>query len=390
MPATDKPLAGIRILDFTRVLSGPFATALLADVGAEVIKVEPPGGDDYRHIGPFRDGESGLFALLNRNKRSIVLDLKAPEGVAVARRLAELSDVAIENFRPGVADRLGIGYAGLKAANPGLVYVSVSGFGQGGPLAGQPAYDIVVQAMTGLMAATGAPDGPPVMVGESIADLVTGLFASWAVLVALLERSRTGRGQYVDVAMYDCALSLLPMRIASLLATGTAPGRVGNRHPVSAPFGSFEAADGAIVIAVANNRLFDRLAALIGRPDLPSDERFASDEARGRHEPALRAIIEGWTRSQPAADAVARLAAEGIPAALISGVEAALSSPQAEHRQILAATDHPRLGPGSVLEQPVHFSAHRRGSALPAPALGQHGEEILRTVLGLEREKAGR
>ena len=233
------PLEGIRILDFTRVLAGPLSTALLADLGAEVIKIEPPQGDDYRAIGPMQNGESALFTVMNRNKKSVVLDLKSPEAVALVHAMAAHADVVVENFRPGVAERLGIGAATLQGLNPKLVVVSVSGFGQTGPLAHRPAYDIIVQAMSGLMEATGEPDGAPTLVGEAVSDVVAGLFASWATLAALLQVQRTGQGQHVDVAMFDTTLSFLATSMARYLFTGKPARRVGNRHPLSAPFGVY-------------------------------------------------------------------------------------------------------------------------------------------------------
>ena len=239
-----KPLDGIRVLDFTRVLAGPYCTALLADLGADVLKVESPQGDDYRYIGPFYENElSAVFETVNRGKRSLVLDLSTPAGQELAIRLAQDADVVVENFRPGVVDKLGIGWGRLSPFNAGLVYVSISGFGQGGPNAGRPAYDIIVQAMTGIMTITGDPEGPPTLIGESIADVASGLFASWSVLAALVERTRTGRGRRIDVAMFDAMIALQPLVVTRYLATGIASKRVGNRHAQSAPFGAFKAAE---------------------------------------------------------------------------------------------------------------------------------------------------
>jgi CoA:oxalate CoA-transferase len=280
MTPASTPLDGIRILDFTRVLSGPLSTALLADLGAEVIKIEPPQGDDYRAIGPMQNGESALFTVMNRNKKSMVLDLKSPEAVALVHAMAAHADVVVENFRPGVAERLGIGAARLQALNPKLVVVSVSGFGQTGPLAHRPAYDIIVQAMSGLMEATGEPDGAPTLVGEAVSDVVAGLFASWATLAALLQAQRTGQGQHVDVAMFDTTLSFLATSMARYLFTGKPARRVGNRHPLSAPFGVYRAQDGHFALAVLNKKLFDALAGAMARPELASDPRFATDESR--------------------------------------------------------------------------------------------------------------
>ena len=310
-PLTARPLDGVRILDFTRVLAGPLSTALLADLGAEVVKIEPPQGDDYRAIGPMNNGESALFTVMNRNKQSLVLDLKHPEAVALVHEMAAQADVVVENFRPGVAERLGIGASQLRALNPRLVYVSVSGFGQTGPLAHRPAYDIIVQAMSGLMEATGEPDGAPTVVGEAVSDVVAGLFASWATLAALLQARATGQGQQVDVAMFDTTLSFLATSVARYLFTGRPARRVGNRHPLSAPFGVYRAGDGHFALAVLNNKLFAAALQAMELGSLAGDPRFASDESRSAHEPALREAIEAWAGRHEVAQVVAALDAAG-------------------------------------------------------------------------------
>ena len=300
-------LEGLRVLDFTRVLAGPFCSALLADVGAEVTKVEPPGGDDYRHIGPFKNGESALFMLINRGKKSVVVDLKSNDGAHLIHELAAVSDVVVENYRPGVAKRLGIDYASLSRSNPQLVYASVSGFGQSGPMAERPSYDIIAQALSGMMSVTGDAEGPPMRTGEPMGDLCAGLFAAWGIMVALYARDRNGHGSHVDVAMFDTLLSLLPTSLARLLYAGDRPVRTGNRHPLSSPFGSFEARDGHVIIAVANNALFERLAKAMAMPELVDDPRFVSDQERTRHESMLRGLIESWTRDKGVAEVVAIL-----------------------------------------------------------------------------------
>ncbi|MFI4986037.1 MAG: CaiB/BaiF CoA transferase family protein [Alphaproteobacteria bacterium] len=382
-----RPLAGIRVLDFTRVMAGPFCTALMADLGAEVIKVEPPAGDDYRHIGPSKEGESALFTLANRGKKSIVLDLKTAKGLELAQALAAKSDVVVENFRPGVARKLGIDCETLQAANPRLIYASISGFGQSGPFAERPAYDIIVQAMSGLMEATGEPDGPPTLVGEAIGDLSAGLFASWAVMAALFGRERTGKGQYIDVAMYDALFALLPTSIAQLFVTGKTPTRSGNRHPFSAPFGTYKSRDGHVVIAVLNDRLFQQLCAVIGREDLLQDARYGSDHERSANEPSLRAALEGWTTERDSAELLAILAEHGIPAAPIWNIQQAVSSEHVRQRQLVTDVEHPKLGTIQVMEQPVHFRGRARGKLAPPPGLGQHSESVLRDVLGLASDE---
>lgn len=383
-PVPPSPLTGIKILDFTRVLSGPYCTALLADLGAEIVKVEAPQGDEYRHVGPFRDGESALFQLVNRNKQGLALDMKQPAGREIAKRLALQADVVVENFRPGVAERLGLGADALMAENPKLIHASISGFGQNGPQAELPAFDLVAQAMSGFMALTGEPDGPPMKIGESIGDLAAGLFASWAILAALVERGRTGQGRRLDVAMMDSLIALLPTAAAQWMFGPAPPRRVGNRHPLSTPFGTYRAADGHLVICVLNAPQFARLTACMGLPELAADPRFATDELRTRHEPELRALIEGWLAALPVDEAVARLMQEGVPASAIAEAAEVFAGPQVAARGLLPETTHPRLGAIRTMEQPVHFSGLARGRQRPAPALGEHNAQILTAWLGLE------
>ncbi|UNS95208.1 CoA transferase [Streptomyces tubbatahanensis] len=379
---------GLRVLDLSRVLAGPYCTALLADLGADVVKVEPPGGDDARHLGPFLDGESVYFAQLNRGKRSIVLDLKNADDHAALLRLAARADVLVENFRPGVTRRLGIDHAALRTANPRLVYASISGFGQTGPMREYPAYDLIVQAMSGLMAATGAPGGPPTRVGESVGDLMAGLFASWAVSAALFDRERTGRGRYVDVAMLDSLVSLQVTAMSLLTATGRLPGRVGNRHPVSAPFDTYRTADGLVAVAVASDTVFARFAHLVGRPELPGDPRFSDDTARARHLGEIREITESWSATLTTNDAVKQALDAGVPAAAIRDLAQAVDSEQIRDRGLIGAFDHPVLGRTPFLRQPVHFgevaaTAEERASS--SPGLDEHAAQVMRQWLAEDR-----
>jgi CoA:oxalate CoA-transferase len=371
------PLSTLKVLDFSRVLAGPYCTALLADLGADVIKVEPPAGDDYRHVGPFVNGESALFMSVNRGKRSIVLDLGKPEDLALAHRLASWADVLVENFRPGVADKLGIGPAALAVLNPRLIYCSISGFGQTGPLSRRPAYDIILQAMSGIMSVTGDPAGPPTLIGESIADVTAGLFGSWAIMAALHERQHTHRGRHIDLAMYDAMVALQPLVVARYGASGQAPGRVGNRHPISAPFGAFKARDGLIMLAVLNDKLFRVLMDKIGAGALAGDPRFASDALRFENEAALRQLIEAWSSALTAAEAVAALVAVGVPAAEIQDMKQVLDSPEATERGFVQPTDHPVAGAFMVPQQPAHFSGVERGRSAASPALDQDRASIL-------------
>jgi CoA:oxalate CoA-transferase len=386
MQRSTLPLEGLRVIDFSRVLAGPYCAALLGDLGADVVKIEPPAGDDYRAVGPFgADGESGLFTAMNRSKRSIVLDLKTDAGRELARALCADADVVVENFRPGVADKLGIGYAALSAVNPALVYASVSGFGQTGPESHRPAYDIILQAMCGLMDATGSPDGPPTMIGESVSDVVSGLFASWGVLAALLAREKNGKGTHVDVSMFDATLGLSATLVARYAATGIAPRRVGNRHPSSAPFGAYRAADGFYVVAVLNNKLFAAFTQAIGAPHLADDPRFASDASRCVHEADLRATIEAWSSARTVDEVNAALGAAGIPVAPIRNLSEALESEHAVHRALLTDVQRDEGYTTRLPSQPVKFSAYGANRVSPAPALGEHADALL-TSLGYDAE----
>ncbi|MCL4182236.1 MAG: CoA transferase [Burkholderiaceae bacterium] len=377
-------LDGLLVLDFSRILAGPYCTAMLGDLGARVIKVEPPQGDDQRRMGVIIDGESASFAMINRNKQGIRLDLGRPEGQRIARQLAARADVVVENFRPGVADKLGIGYQRLSADNERLVYCSVSGFGQRGPLATTPAYDIVAQALSGLMSITGDPEGPPTLVGESVGDICAGMFAAWGILSALYARERTGRGRHVDVAMFDSLFAILPTALTRYLYAGVEPKRVGNRHPLSAPFGAYAARDGHFVLAAANDKLFGALAEVIGQPQLATDPRFATDSARSSNDAELRALIEGWSRGVELAQVVAAFGAAGVPCAPIQGIAAAASSTQVRDRDLLLPTRHPAFGDCWLAPQPVKFSSAASNFAAAAPGLGEHTDTVLAELLGLD------
>lgn len=372
----DGPLIGFRIFDLTRVLAGPYCTALLADLGAEVIKLEPPGGDEYRQIGPFLDGKSALFQLTNRGKRSIVLDLKTQAGIATAQELALTCDAVVENFRPGVAAKLGLDAATLRARKPALVHAAISGFGQTGPWTAKPAYDLVVQALSGMMSVNGDEGAPPLKVGESVADLAGGLFASWAILAALLKRERTGEGATLDVAMHDALFALLPTAHAQLFYGKREPRRVGNRHPLSTPFGCYRASDGMFAVAVLNEKHFALFAALIGRPELEQDPRFASDESRTLNEPALKAMIEAWSMERTVSETVALLESAGLPVAPIHSFSEAANSEQVQAREVISM-----LGGTAVVPQPVWFDGSKPQATAPAPALGEHTQEILNALL---------
>lgn len=377
--AAPRPLDGLKVLDLSRVLAGPLCASMLADLGADVTKIEVPGrGDDSRAFGPHTAGESTYFMLMNRGKRSITLDLKSAEGAAILRELIERADVLVENFRPGVTARLGIDFDAVHAINPRLVYVSISGFGQTGPLAHRPAYDHIIQAIGGIMQVTGWPDGPPTRIGDAVGDVVAGVYGAWGALAALLQRGITGRGQHVDVAMLDAVVSLQMVSLSQLLGGAGVPSRIGNAHPVSAPMDAYAAADGHLVIAVANDQLFARLAAAMGRPELLEDVRFATDPARLAHQHELRTEIEAWTGRLSLEAATAALETAGVPAAPILGIAEATTGEHAEHRGLVRTVEHPLAGPVPIVPQPVHFSDAGPEPLLVPPTLGQHTDEVLR------------
>lgn len=385
---TSAPLDGVNVLDLARVLAGPLCAAMLGDLGATVTKVElPEHGDDSRHFTPHQNGESNYFMLLNRGKRSITIDLKSPQGHALLLKLIEQADVLVENFRPGVTARLGIDWDTVKAINPRLVYVSISGFGQDGPLSKRAAYDHIVQAMGGIMSVTGWADGPPTRIGDAVGDVVAGIYGSWGALAALLQRGTTGTGQHVDVAMLDSIFSLQMVSLSQLLGGAPAPGRIGNSHPISAPMDGYAAADGHVVIAVANDPLFARLAGAMGHPELTADARFATDPARMANQSELRAAIESWTSVRSVDAVVAELEDAGVPAAPIWDIAQVAASEHAAHRGLVQSVEHPVAGSVSVVPQPVHFSAAAPSATLVAPTLGQHTDEVLAVDLGLSAEE---
>ncbi|HET6304704.1 MAG TPA: CoA transferase [Myxococcota bacterium] len=340
------PLAGVTILDLTRVLAGPYATLLLADLGARVIKVERPGvGDDARRIGPFVAGRSAYFESVNRGKQSIALDLRDPGDREVFEKLLARSDVLVENFRPGALERLGYGWDTLHERFPRLVHAATSGFGQTGPYAQRPAYDLVVQALGGLMSVTGQPGGPPTRVGTSIGDLAAGLFTALGVAAALLHRERTGEAIQVDVAMLDCQVALLENALARLLATGETPGPLGARHPSITPFDAFRTADGHVVIAAGHDALFATACEVLGRAELARDPRFATNELRTRNEAALKAELEGALGRDSTQHWLAKLSAAGIPCAPIQNVAQVLADPQVAARNMIVELAEPGDAP---------------------------------------------
>ncbi|HTK27939.1 MAG TPA: CoA transferase [Vicinamibacterales bacterium] len=379
------PLDHVTILDLTRVLSGPYCTMLLADMGARVIKIEQPRrGDDTRHWGPpFLDGESSYFLSINRNKESVTLDFKQPAGRAALEALIARADVLVENFRPGTLARLGLDYASLAPAHPRLVYCSISGFGHSGPRTGEPGYDAVMQAEGGLMSITGAADGPPYRLGVAIADIVSGMFAAQGVAMALIARERTGRGQHVDIGMLDAVAALLSYQAAIYFATGSAPGRMGNRHPTIVPYETFAAADGDFVLAVGNDEQWRRFCEVAG---LGQDARWATNRQRVSGYDELRPIVAGALAARPRGEWIARLKAAGVPCGSVRDLADVFTDPQVAAREMIAALDHPSIGPLRLLGTPVKLSGTPGGVRSAPPTLGQHTDAVLGRDAGLTRE----
>jgi crotonobetainyl-CoA:carnitine CoA-transferase CaiB-like acyl-CoA transferase len=385
MPPDAAPLDGVTIVDFTRVLSGPYCTMLLADMGARVIKVEQRGrGDDTRAWGPpFVNGESAYFLSINRNKESLTLDLKHPAAREVLDCLLPRADVLVENFRPGTMERLGLGYEALAPRFPRLVYCSISGFGQTGPRREEPGYDAVMQGEGGLMSITGAAEGPPFRLGVAISDIVSGMFAAQGIAMALLARVRSGRGQRVDVGMLDSTAALLTYQAGIYFATGATPGRMGNRHPTIAPYETFAGSDGDFVVAVGNDEQWRRFCRILGLNGLAADERFATNSARVRNYDALRPLLVDRMRSRKRAEWVRQLKADGVPCGSVREVGDALEDPQLDARQMIETVDHVTAGAVRVLGVPIKLSATPGGVRSAPPALGQHTDRILEGDCGM-------
>jgi len=364
---------------------------MLGDMGAEIIKVEEPGrGDDTRTWPPFLGGEATYFLSVNRNKKSLTLNFKAPEGREILRRLIARSDVLLENFRPGTLERLGFGYEALRVTHPRLVYCSISGFGESGPEAGRPGYDLIVQGESGLMDLTGFPDGPPVKVGTSIADLVAGIMAAHGVALALLARERTGRGQKVEVAMLDVMASLLTYQAGIYFATGQRPMRRGNQHPSIVPYEVFKAADAYLTVGVANNSLWQRFCPALGRPELARDARFETEAQRVANREALIPLLNGIFLERPAADWLRRLDDAGVPAGRIKTVAEVCESPHLQARAMIVSLPHPKAGTVRLFGVPVRLRATPGAVSAPPPLLGQHTDAILKRLLKMSRAQVAR
>ena len=383
-----KPLEGIKVLDLSRVLAGPWCTQLLADLGAEVVKIERPGsGDDTRHWGPPWHGEgdsrvAAYFLSCNRGKKSAAIDFAQPEGAALVRALARQADVVVENFKVGGLKKFGLDAGTLRSANPRLIYASITGFGQDGPYADRAGYDFIIQGMGGMMSVTGLPDdepgGGPMRAGVAIADIFTGMYTCVATLASLHARERTGEGATIDMALFDTQLAVMANQASNALVSGKDPPRQGNTHPNIVPYQPFDSADQPIIIAVGNDRQFARLAEICGHPEWAADERFASNSTRVAHREEMVRLVSEAIARKPAAEWLEQLEAAGIPAGPINTITQALSDVQAQHRQMVRT-----IAGVPLVGSPVRLDRERADSDLPPPALGEHTEEVLAS-LGLE------
>lgn len=386
------PLAGVRVLDFSRVLAGPWSAMVLGDLGAEVIKVEHPGrGDDTRDWG-VRVGktETAYFNSVNRNKRSVTLDLQTPEGQQIARELAKTCDVLIQNFKFGGIDKLGLGYEALSAANPRLIYCSITGYDRSGPEARRPGYDLVVQGEAGLMALNGEAHQPPLKFGVAAVDLFTGMYSAQAILAALYERERTGRGRHIEMALFDCGLMITAYYGLEALLIGEDPPRYGNAHPSIVPYGVFDAADGPLVITVGNNAQFERFCReVIERPDLADDARYKTNILRGQNRETLLPELTRELGNRPRKLLLERLARAGVPCGEVAGLREALLSPRATQGGLVTQQPHPHTESGTtpVLAPPWRFDGERMPVRRAPPPLGEGTRDVLEQTLGYSAEK---
>jgi CoA:oxalate CoA-transferase len=384
------PLEGIRVVDLTWVLAGPFASMILCDLGADVIKVErPPYGDAVRLTGPFVSGESCYFFSVNRGKKSVCFDLKAERGRELFLRLVDLSDVVMENFTPGTMEKLGLGYDVLQNRNPRLIYAATSGFGQTGPERLRPALDIVVQGMGGVMSITGEPSGPPVRPGLSLGDIAAGLYTAVGVLAALHEREKSGRGQLIDIAMLDCQIAILENAFIRYFATGELPKPIGSRHPLATPFQAFPTSDGWIVLALSwgVENQWELLCATIGRTELIDDPRFDTPPVRTEHHAELEPILNEAMRQKTTSEWLQEFDAIGLPCGPLNNIAQAAEYPQVLARRMLVEVEHPRIGRLKLPDTPVKLSRTPGGIKGPSPALGQDTYDVLSSLLGLSTQE---
>lgn len=375
------PLDGLKVVDLTRVLAGPYCTMMLGDMGADVLKIEEPRhGDDTRGWAPFVDGWSSYYLGINRSKKSVALDLKSDDGRRALRALIATADVLVENFRPGSLNDLGFGVGEMTALNPKLIYCSISGYGQTGPRAHLPGYDVVIQGEAGLMAITGERDGEPMRVGVAMTDYLAGLYAIQGILLALVERQTSGLGQHVDIALFDSMLSVMRLQIGMLRASGEEPGRFGNQHPSIAPYETLRASDGQVIVAVGNPRLWIQFCAAIGRAEIADDPRFRTNDDRLANRAALRSLLEEIFGSLTVASIVSLLEAHGVPCGRVRSVREAIEDPQVAARAMLTRLRHEALGTVESVGNPVKLSRTPARIQLPPPRLGEHTAEVLQQL----------
>ncbi|MBI4640112.1 MAG: CoA transferase [Candidatus Tectomicrobia bacterium] len=385
-----KPLDNVKVVDLTRVLAGPFSTMILSDLGAEVIKIEvPEGGDEARGVSPFKGNVSAYFMSINRGKKSVTLNLKDPRGKEIFLKLARWADVVVENFRPGVMEKLGLGYERLKGVNPGLVYAACSGFGQTGPYAQRPAYDMIIQGMSGVISITGEANRPPVRVGVSIGDLAAALYTTVGILTALHERERSGTGQMLDIAMLDALIALLENAIARYDVTGEVPRPMGSRHPSITPFQVFSSQDGYVVLAISSDAQWEKFCRKVGRDDLADDLRFKTSASRSQHADLLIPIVEEIMKGRTTEEWVDEMLQVGVPCGPLHTVDQALNDPHTKARKMLAEVSHPKAGRFRMASNPIKFSKGEIEITKPAPDLGEHTDEILMGILGMTKEEIG-
>ncbi len=381
-------LDGVKVLDLTRVLAGPYCGMMLADMGAEVIKVEMPGiGDDSRMNAPLVNGESAYFMNLNRNKRGMTLNLKSQKGKEIFRELVKECDIVIENYRPGVMEKLGLGYEDLRQINPGIVYGAVSGFGHYGPYSARAGYDIIGQAMSGLMSTTGWPDSPPTRTGTAIADVLGGLSVTIGILAAYVNKLKTGIGDKVDVALVDSTVSALEIINIIYLCTGRVPTRIGNRYESIYPYDTFLAKDGMVIIACGNDKLFGLLKGVMKDPELESEE-FSTNIKRVENHARMKPMIDAWTKERNIDDIVNMLLEVGIPAAPVNTIDRVVKDPHiAVAREMFVDVEHPVAGKTKLTGNQLKFTNKKVKDFAPAPVLGQHTQEILKEKLGIEADE---
>lgn len=386
----EKPLKGIRVLDLGHVLAMPTCTMQLADLGAEVIKIERPGiGDDSRYFGPFKNKESAYFISINRNKKSITLDLKKDQGKKIFKDLVKISDVVTENYRPNTMQKLGLGYETLKAINPQIIYASICGFGHKTVYPSRPGYDVIAQATGGIMAITGQADGPPTRVGSSIGDIFSGSFATIGILAALRVKEKTGLGQQVDIAMMDAVISVLENAVVRYTVTGEIPQRTGSAHPSIAPFDVFEAQDGWFVIGVGNDMLWERFCKAIDKTDLLNDSRFTTNPKRSENYKELKPIITEWSKEKTVEETLNILINAGVPVGEVNTIDKIVDDPNVKLREMIVEVEHPKAGKVKITDSPIKLSLTPGKVEKASPLLGQHTEDILSELLRFSKEEIG-